>query len=78
MYIFEQESPEEFNKKFWEFIAEDLVSNVDLETNDDWQNALTYKLWKRHNNSDIDIAYVYTIAKDIIEVYKLYKPQFEK
>lgn len=78
MQSFEQETPEEFNRRFWEFISDDLVSNKDLKNNDDWQNALTYKLWKRQNNSDVDIAYIYTIARDIMEVYKLYDPEFEK
>lgn len=74
MYEFDNVTPEEFNRRFWEFIDEKLVSNEDLQNNDDWQRALTYKLWKRQNNSDVDIAYIYTIAKDIIEVNKLYKP----
>lgn len=78
MNPFEQDTPEEFNRKFWEFIDSELISNKDLQDNDDWQNALTYKLWKRQNNSDVDIAYIYTIARDIIEVYKLYNPKFEK
>lgn len=77
MNEFEYGTPEEFNTRFWEFIAEDLVSNEDLENNDDWGKALTYKLWKRYNMSDIDIAYIYTVARDIIEVYKLYKPNFK-
>ena len=78
MYDFEYGTPEEFNRRFWEFIDEELVSNEDLEINDDWQRALTYKLWKRQNSSDVDIAYIYTIAKDIIEVNKLYSPKFKK
>jgi len=78
MYDFEQETPEEFNQRFWEFISEDLVSNEDLLNNDDWQRAFTYKLWKRQRNSDVDIAYIYTIAKDILEVNKLYNPLLKK
>lgn len=78
MCDFEHGNPEEFNKRFWEFIDENLISNEELLFNDDWQRALTYKLWKRQNNSDIDIAYIYTIAKDIIEVYKIYNPKFKK
>lgn len=78
MYEFDNVTPEEFNRRFWEFIDEKLVSNEDLQNNDDWQRALTYKLWKRQNNSDVDIAYIYTIAKDIIEVNKIYNPKFKK
>ena len=78
MQEFEHETPEEFNRKFWEFIESELISNKDLEANDDWQMMLTYKLWKRQKDSDVDIAYIYTIARDIIEVYKRYEPSFEK
>ena len=65
----------EFDEFFWNYIDENLVSNMDLDTNKDWADEIVFSVWRTYKNSEsLTENEVCKIAENIISAYNKYKP----
>ncbi len=69
---------EEFEEKFWEYIPEVLVNNVDIDENRDWSDMIVHEAWRIYVYSNMDKNYIFKIIEQVVFAYKRYKPVFRK
>jgi hypothetical protein len=65
---------EEFEERFWNYIADELVSNRDIQDNTDWANMIVHEAWRVHANSKVPYNVVMKTVEQVFTAYKTYKP----